>query len=80
MSENKEEIQTPLDKVLDEFGSAVELADILGMSRSNITHWKTRHNGLIPSDYHRAILLAAKNQGLNLKASDLVDYDDEMEK
>lgn len=73
MKENQNESKTPLDKVIAVFGSASAVAKALDMNRSNINHWETRHKGLIPSKYHKPLLDAAKQKGLELNPVDLIE-------
>lgn len=40
-----------LDKAINKAGSAMKLAEMLGISAMAISHWKRRYEGLIPSSH-----------------------------
>lgn len=40
-----------LDKAIKSAGSAIKLAELLGISSMAISHWKRRYEGVVPSNH-----------------------------
>lgn len=68
---------TPADKVIAAFHGVRATARVLGRNPSSVSRWrKSREDGgtggRVPSNLQEAVLLAARQQGLNLTAEDLI--------
>lgn len=73
---------TPGEVVVQEFGSAYQLAALLGehfpgLGRSTVWRWAQPRaaggtGGVIPSRYHLPLLRLAREHGRNLSADDLI--------
>ncbi len=68
---------TPADKVIAAFQGVRATARVLGRNPSSVSRWrKSREDGgtggRVPSNLQEAVLLAARQQGLNLTAEDLI--------
>jgi len=67
-------------RVIKKFGGAYQLASILGLSPSTVYRWGYGRDGgghgcqgQIPSEHFPAIIEAAKQEGITLRAKDLVN-------
>lgn len=62
--------KTPLQRVLAVFGSGAEVARVLDVDRSNVTHWEN-NGGQIPLKHHKRLVdkseeaAAKRNEGLS---------------
>lgn len=52
------------------FGGAAALSELLGLPYQTVAAWKRR--GIIPARHQRAILLAARECGIDITADDLI--------
>jgi hypothetical protein len=57
-------------RIVRQFGSQQALGGILQISQSSISDWVKA--GRIPARHQRAILLAARERGLDITAEDLI--------
>lgn len=62
--------RSPAAVVCEVFGSAAELARLLGLAKSST--WRWLRSGLVPAQYHATLLDHAERMGLTLTADDLV--------
>jgi hypothetical protein len=68
--ESANEQKTPVDVVIAKFGSATAVSDVLGIQRSNVTHWQN-NGGEVPFKHHSKLLKAAKDKGIELTREQL---------
>ena len=61
-------MQTPLERLIELFGSHSDLARAISVHHSLITKWNQRLSGKIPSRYNDRILAAAKERHISHKA------------
>lgn len=59
-----------VDRLVCQFGSQEALSAACGVTRVAVAQWKRRGN--IPARHQRAILLAARERGLDITAEDLI--------
>ena len=59
----------PAEVVTSELGVR-PLARLLGLDPTAIMRWKKRK--LVPSEYHRQVIIVAEQQGVTITANDLV--------
>ena len=67
---------TPAQRVIEAFDGPRALARRIGLDHSWIVRWRKEPpegtGGLIPSKHHRKILTAAREDGIDLTADDLI--------
>jgi hypothetical protein len=64
---------SPVETVIAKFGGPSRVADLLGIDRSNVTHWrKQARGGRIPGKWQEKLLKLAPTIGVDLKPEDLV--------
>lgn len=70
------QILTPAQVVVQEFGSLRAVATAAGIEHTTVRLWlRERSNGdtgLVPSSHHRKLLGAARERGLRLTETDLI--------
>ncbi len=59
-----------VDQVITKLGGAAEVARLIDVPYQTVAAWKRR--GTIPSRHQRALLLAARERGLDITAEDLI--------
>jgi len=62
--------QTPVEIVIEAFGSATAVAKAIGRSPAAVSRWRSR--GRIPSKVQQLLLDAAKVRGIDLTCQDIV--------
>lgn len=70
-------VTSPAERVIRAFGGVRETARALELNPSSVCRWrkpkKARGSGgLIPSEHHVDILVAARQLGKNIRAEDLI--------
>lgn len=61
---------SPVELVIDRFGSQTEVSRVLGITQSSVSYWSS--TGRIPRKHHVPLLAAAAQRGIDLAPSDLV--------
>jgi hypothetical protein len=64
--------KTPAQVVIDTFGVRPLAAD-LACSKSTIMRWRDSERGLVPSRWHKPILMLAKKRGADITPDVLVN-------
>lgn len=71
--------EMPATKVVQLFGGPKAVADILGISTTQVYRWshpkeKQGADGQVPHKHHQALLIAAEERGITLTPQDLMPW------
>lgn len=69
---------TPADRIIDKFGGALALADLLGVNVTSIHRWtypksKKGTGGSIPTGRQKTLLELARAKGIKLRPADFFE-------
>lgn len=72
MASKKTRVLTPAALCVARFGGVRKAARAIGVDHSRVVRWRKSEGGRIPSKHQRPLLDAAREQGVELTAAELI--------